>query len=62
MKLEQATSTGRCFYAWAEADETMQQAIARQFPGGLAHDATVTVYRWASDPMPPAVAGLLGRS
>ena len=56
-RLEQAASTGRSFYAWAEDGETAQQAIARQFPAGLAHNAAVTVYSWAGDPMPPAAAG-----
>lgn len=58
-RLEQATSAGRSFYAWAEAGETVQQAIARQFPSGLAHNAVVTVFSWADNPM-PFVAPRLG--
>lgn len=49
-KLEQAVSTGTSFHVWAEADETAEQAIARQFPDGLAHNATVNVYCWADAP------------
>lgn len=57
-KLEQAASTGRAFHAWADAGETAEQAIARQFPDGLAHNATVIVYCWAGDHMPPDAAGM----
>ena len=56
-KLEQAVSTGTSFHAWAEAGETVEQAIARQFPDGLARNATVNVYCWADDPTLPDVTG-----
>lgn len=56
-KLEQATSMGVSFYAWAENGETAKQALARQFPDGLAHNATVTVFSWADNPMPSVAAG-----
>ena len=56
-KLEQAAITGASSYAWANAGETAEQAIARQFPDGLARNATVIVYCWAGDLPPPAVAG-----
>lgn len=61
VKLEQAVSTSRSFFAWAEAGETTEQAIARQFPDGLARNATVTVYCWAGDHMPSNVAGVGAR-
>jgi hypothetical protein len=44
-KLEQATRGGASLYAWAEADETPEQAIARQYPDGTPEGATVTVLR-----------------
>ena len=49
-KLEQDTPAGARFYVWANAGETADKAIARQFPDGLAAAATVIVFRWAEAP------------
>jgi hypothetical protein len=57
-KLEQATSMGESFYAWAKNGETAEQAIARKFPDGLAHNAVVTVFSWTDNPMPSVADGL----
>ena len=45
-KLERCNPAG-AFYAFAEAGETSEQAITRQFPDGLAAAATAIVFRWA---------------
>jgi hypothetical protein len=46
-KLEHAVTAGATVYTWAEAGETPEQAIARQFSSGLAENASVIVYRWS---------------
>jgi len=56
-KLEQAASAGMSFYAWTDTGEMVEQAIVRQFPGGLARNAMVNVYRWAGDHTPPDTVG-----
>jgi hypothetical protein len=47
-KLEQASMARATVYAWAEAGETLEQAIARRFPDGPAEATSVIVYRWAT--------------
>ena len=50
-KLEQGAPAGARCYAWANAGETADQAIARQFPDGFAETATVIVFRWGDGPL-----------
>jgi hypothetical protein len=38
---------GMLLYAFADGDETADQAIARQYPDGTPESATVTVLRWS---------------
>ena len=51
-RLEQANATKATVYVWAAEGEMSAQAIAGQFPAGLADGATVTVLRWAAEPIP----------
>jgi hypothetical protein len=39
----------RCF-AWANAGETTDQAIARQFPEGVPETARLIVFQWGAGP------------
>lgn len=45
-RLEQSGTAGAGLYVWAEVGETLEQAIARQFPNGLAEGGRVTVFQW----------------
>ena len=46
LQLEQDISVRACCYAWANVGETADEAIARQFPEGIAETAMVIVFRW----------------
>jgi hypothetical protein len=45
-KLEQASTAATRYFAFAGDTETPEQAIARQFPEGLAEGVEVIVFRW----------------
>jgi hypothetical protein len=49
-KLERDATAEVLLYAWASPGETADQAIARQFPEGIAETATVNVFRFAEPP------------
>jgi hypothetical protein len=46
-KLERDNPAGTLLYAFADAGETADQVIARQFPEELPVGVTLVIYRWA---------------
>ena len=47
LQLEQDTPVQACCYAWASVGETVEEAVAQQFPNGPPDNATVIVFQFA---------------
>ncbi len=50
VKLEQDAPAAAVCFIWANPNETMDEAVARDFPDGPPGDATVKVFRFAKPP------------
>lgn len=46
-KLEQPRAQEAVVYGWQELDETWAEAVARQFPDGVADHVKIVMFCWA---------------